>query len=61
MILNNSNVLTSRIVVVVVLISAAKCIFGEFLIPVGLYAKQLMIRAFASHVESGLRVGSNQF
>ena len=44
--LNDSNILTSRIVAVVVLISAAKVIFGEFPIPVGLYAKQFMIVLF---------------
>jgi len=59
--LNDSNILTIRIVAVVVLISAAKCIFGEFPIPVGLYSKQFMIFAFASHEESGLKVGSNKF
>jgi len=59
--LNDSNILMLRIVALVVLICAAKCIFGKFPIPVGLYAKQFIICAFASNVESGLRVGSSQF
>jgi len=36
--LDDSNFWTLRIVAVVVLVLAAKCSFGEFPIPVGLYA-----------------------
>lgn len=59
--LSHSKSLTFRIAAVVVLISAVKCNFEEFPIPVGLYTKQFMICGFGSHVESCLRVGSNKF
>ena len=60
--LSNSNSFKFRIAAVVVLISAAKCNFGEFPIPVGLYTGQTVYDLyFWKHVESGLRVGSNKF
>ena len=55
--LNYSSLWTLGIVPFVILMSATKCCFGEFPIPVGLFVKLFIVCALAGHVESGLRVG----